>query len=200
MSYLRALSRAPLHAAPADGCKPTRGTSEHPGARSCQGLAPSPRWEGFGMWLWTQLVSQLMPQTCRHVTPRSGTQGNTPSRLLHPSFRTSFLLLPGERRPLPSDFPQLPLFASPQRPSTLSTGTGPHPSGPGRPPPGEPAHPTASLRHDALAGHRHEPGGKSQFRSPSERQLGARAGPAGKSYLGVVKYRGPAGPFHPYPH
>lgn len=78
MSCLRALSRAPLHAAPADGCKPTRGTSEHPGVRSCQGLAPSPRWEGFGMWLWTQLVSQLMPQTCRHVTPRSGTQGNTP--------------------------------------------------------------------------------------------------------------------------
>lgn len=140
MSSLPGLSRAQ----PPDRGQPTRATGEHPGAPSCWLLAPSPRWAGFGIRLWTQSVSQLVPQDMQACHPKDKGPRNPPppsSCLLHSSLLTSSLPLPRERPLLPSEFPQPPLSACPPETVSPRHWHRPHPSCQGRLLPGEPADP-----------------------------------------------------------
>lgn len=123
----------------------TRAPSQHPGARA-PAAGATPHWAGPGMWPpRTQSGCQLMPQTCRHVTPRTGAQGNPPPLV------SSSLPLPGERQLLLSEFPQPPLPAHHRRTPTLGAWHRPCPSCQGRPLPGSLPTLTSSLRHEALA-------------------------------------------------
>lgn len=140
------------------------------------------------MWVWTQSVGQLLPQTGRHVLPKDkGLRKPSPPLPLSPPPFSSHLL-----PPLPEG----------EAAASLRVSTPPKPAYP----PGilgpralaqAPAHPArgGSFPQARLhSGTRHwldtavNPAGRANSGHP-QRELGA--GPAGKSYLGVAKYQGP---------
>lgn len=189
MSSLPGLSRAQ----PPDRGQPTRATGEHPGAPSCWLLAPSPRWAGFGIRLWTQSVSQLVPQDMQACHPKDkGPRNPPPTLLLSPPLFPSHLL-----PPTPEGEATASLRVSTAAPVCLPTRDC-QPSALAQAPPILPG--AAAARGACRPSRLHSgtrrwldtdvnPAGRANSGHP-QRQLRAQAGPAGKSYLGVAKYQG----------
>lgn len=105
----------------------------------------TPHWAGPGMRLWTQLDCQLMPQTCRHVTLRTGAQGNPPPLLPPPSHSQ------GRGSCFSQSFHSHPCLPTTKEQQPLAPGTGPCPPCQGRPLPGSLPTLMSSLRHEAPA-------------------------------------------------